>query len=348
MGCSQSSDVVNRQGLLLQRGLLRRYLHFLWTGPEDSPELVPLVQMLMDETMLLSPSPKEKRLPTRLIARKVLRNTNMGIYSKYALSRHHLRDLRRGKIERVEVATRDGAQRLQAFRSSRFGGRETSRKLEEPLNEVYLWHGTSYEALGHIFSEDFRVGAQKRAFPAGFFGQGLYFAESCAKADEYCTEAKHHREWYTGHEHVLQPGAPVCAMVLCRVVLGRVCVLDHAGDHSRAVGVPACGRFDSLIGCRKAHRREFIVYSDATVFPEFAVLYERHYQQDGGVAVCLPVPQLNFTEDPPTSPKGSKLERKGPFGLSSRLALKGILGRAQSRRVEPAIGLLPGASKRSR
>lgn len=322
-----------RQGLLLRRGLLLRHLHFLWTGPEDSPELVPLVQALVDETMLLSPSPKEKRLPTRLIVKKVLRNTNMEIYGKYALNRHHVRDLRRGTIEHVDVATRAGAQRLQEFRSKRFGGRETSRLLDESLNEVYLWHGTSYEALCHIFYEDFRIGARKRAFPAGFFGQGLYFAESCAKADEYSREAMHSRDWYTGREHVLREGAPVCGMVLCRIVLGRVCVLDHAGDHARAVGVPACGRFDSLVGYRKKHRREFIVYSEATVFPEFAVLYERHHQQEGGVAVCDPVPELVSSRDLQKICEPQK-PQKGGLDAASRCVLRGSAGRRRSRPAE--------------
>jgi hypothetical protein len=265
--------------ILLKRCLLSRYVHYKVAGPGESPELLPYVQDLMDGTMLLSPTPKPRAEPSRLVARKVLRNTNMMIYAKYATTRHLLRERRKGQMTRVEVKTQAKAQEMQRFRAANFGGQQTSRLLESDLNEVYLWHGTSYEAVQNIFSDDFIVGHKAHI---GLFGRGLYFAESCAKADGYTQLGKHDQSWYCrpglgGETDSVAHGDSVRAMLLCRVVLGKVKTVQRAGmsfpsvlteDHGR-------GEFDSLIGDRDMHRQEFILTSCDAVFPEFGVLYNR-------------------------------------------------------------------------
>jgi hypothetical protein len=177
----------------------------------------------------------------------------------------------------VEVATTELANIMQEFRYRHFGGHnETSRPLEEKINEAYLWHGTKYENVEHIFSQDFRMGRKA----LGFFGKGLYFAESCAKADEYAGEHEHIDGWYCEHsDKSVLAGKRVCVMLLCRVVLGQVDVEEREGSYSQKVGTPKTHTYDSLFGEREFHRREVIVYHEKAVFPEFAVFYTREYQQ---------------------------------------------------------------------
>lgn len=273
MGTAHSDFEHNEQGpweVVVRRYLVGRHAHYKLAGPEDTPELLQYMQAVLDATMIFSPTVKTKPMPKRLVAKKVLRNTNMRIYGKYAAHRHHIREKREGEIELVEVLTQAMAQEMQQFRAQHFGGKETSRILEPEINEVYLWHGTSYEALRHIFSEDFRVGHKAHM---GLFGQGLYFAESCAKADEYSPLAQHEQGWYAGHQHAISEGAHIHAMLLCRVVLGKVKFVQHSGNHTRSFD-PV--NYDSLIGDREMHRREFILASAVLVFPEFGILYERH------------------------------------------------------------------------
>lgn len=290
MGCTHSAQrlqgelrdgpyVEGEYSLIIRKGLLLRMIRFIFTGAEDTPELLPHMQSLLDATMTPSPTPKDRRLPIRLCAKKVLRNTNGKIYGKYSAFRDHIRQ-KRGACRPVAVATHELAARMQQFRAREHGGRETSRELEASVNEAYLWHGTKYEAVEHIFSEDLHMG--KKAL--GFFGAGLYFADSCAKADEYSTPHEHMAGWYKTTAHNLEAGQSVCVMLLCRVVLGRVDLERKAGDYRAMVGTPGQHEYDSLFGERDGHRREVILYHERAVFPEFCVLYTREYQHDGSVS----------------------------------------------------------------
>merc|ERR1719161_2891020 len=174
---------------------------------------------------------------------------------------------------------------MQAWRDQNFGGKATSRLLDEEINDMYLWHGTSYEAVRHIFAEDFKFSLTK---PMGLFGAGLYFAESCAKADEYSVKGQHDNSWYktmgvAEGTPPLKTRSHVYAMLLCRVVLGNPLIKNSRGNFQKEVGghrsVEEDGKYDSLIGDREAHRREFILYSKEEVFPEFCVLYTREFAE---------------------------------------------------------------------
>jgi len=266
--------------LLMKQYLLCRYVEFKVWGPEDDEELIPYVQAILDDTMLFSSSGKSRPIPTKLVAKKVLRNTNSMLYMKYDATRQELRENRKGTVERVDVKTHAKAAELQAFRSKHFGEKDTSRELKADINEAYLWHGTSYNAVMSIFSHDLHVGHKAHV---GLFGQGLYFAESCAKADEYAHENLHSQHWYCRpdkkHEDPLPHGAPICAMLLCRVALGEAKVVERSGTYDKVVHTEHHGKIhgenDALIVARNLHRREFLLTSADAVFPEIAVMYQR-------------------------------------------------------------------------
>ena len=78
-------------------------------------------------------------------------------------------------------------------------------ELDPGLNEFYLWHGSSVAAIGAISEDGFDMSVSGK----GLFGRGIYFAECSSKADEYASPDR--KGEYEG----------MCAMILCRVVLGR-------------------------------------------------------------------------------------------------------------------------------
>ena len=59
---------------------------------------------------------------------------------------------------------------------------ELDRLLVPQINEYFLFHGTKTEVKDGIMKQglDFRLASE-----GGLFGQGIYFAESSAKADQY-------------------------------------------------------------------------------------------------------------------------------------------------------------------
>ena len=77
-------------------------------------------------------------------------------------------------------------------------------------------------------------------------------------------------------------------MLVCRATLGRVLYTDERGpnvnDLEQRCGykqAPGKGQYDSVLGDREkcsGTYREFIVYDDDFVYPEFIVKYRRSYR----------------------------------------------------------------------
>jgi len=136
--------------------------------------------------------------------------------------------------------------------------------VDNSLNECWLWHGTNEEGVVGITDADFDMARAGKAM-GSMFGRGLYFAESVLKADEYAKADA--RGW-----------AP---LLLSRVVLGRVnyCDLKHPNDHATELEDSVFkGGFHAVLGDREVVRgtfREFIVFDNDQVYPEYIVWYSR-------------------------------------------------------------------------
>jgi hypothetical protein len=136
--------------------------------------------------------------------------------------------------------------------------------LEAETNTVWLFHGTNDEAADLITQGDFLV--DKAGSNAGtLYGRGIYLAESCSKSDEYTQENAQ------GNRCIL----------LCRTLLGNVLYCDAVSPNVDNL-VRQCrhGSFHSVLGDREKCRgtfREFIVYDDDQVYPEFVIWYKRGY-----------------------------------------------------------------------
>jgi len=141
------------------------------------------------------------------------------------------------------------------------------RCLDESVNEVYLFHGTSPTGALGIVDIGFDI---SKAMKSACYGPGVYFAECSSKSDEYSAEEEDglHR----GH----------CAMLLCRVLLGRVLPWQMEFSPELAAAWSAGGH-DSILGDRVRLRgtyREFVLPPESCkgAYPEYLIIYRRHYE----------------------------------------------------------------------
>mmetsp|Transcript_158589 Transcript_158589/g.280067 ORF Transcript_158589/g.280067 Transcript_158589/m.280067 type:complete len:648 (-) Transcript_158589:45-1988(-) len=142
-------------------------------------------------------------------------------------------------------------------------------KLEDELQEAYLWHGSPVRSALSIARNNFDLQAQGHRRVA--YGQGIYFAECSSKADEY---ARDDLELQVPEGHY----NGVFAMLLCRVCLGRPYYTVHRDDKAPEKVVE--DGFHSTCGDRAKSAgtyREFVVYNKEQVLPEYIVLYKRDH-----------------------------------------------------------------------
>jgi len=142
-----------------------------------------------------------------------------------------------------------------------------------PANQAYLLHGTNPTSAVAILNSSFTINFAGKS--AGtMFGPGVYLAESSTKADEYARDD-------VGGEY-----DGLYAVLVCRAVLGRSFVTEQPGDFTEKV---ISGEFDHVLGDREkavGTYREFILFHEASIYPEYAVFYRR--EKDGQI---LPPPK---------------------------------------------------------
>jgi len=133
-----------------------------------------------------------------------------------------------------------------------------------PSNEAYLMHGTNPTSAVAILRTDFKIDLAG-ASAGTMFGPGAYLAEASSKADEYAQDDKDGS--YKG----------LFAMVVCRAVVGRSFVAEQPGNYSDKV---VSGDFHTVVGDREkavGTFREFILFHEESIFPEYAVFYRREF-----------------------------------------------------------------------
>lgn len=205
----------------------------------------------------------------------VMHNMNRPLWGAYALNR--------GAI-RKECETATGGQPFRKVTDVK-----TIEVLLEDVpnvegcNEWFLFHGTNPGNCARICSSGFTLslagtgstwkdaGARKGA---PLYGDGIYFAESITKADEYSEMVE-----------AGQPYAGCHTALVCRVLGGRAqwCDTDKI-DPSLLQKQVISGPFHSVFGDRVAKLgkpfREMVVYDATQVFPEYVVYYRRLYGRE--------------------------------------------------------------------
>merc|ERR1712224_1165758 len=135
--------------------------------------------------------------------------------------------------------------------------------LDDEVNEVYLWHGTSVRKALSIAAADFRIDLAGTS-TGSMYGSGVYLAESSTKCDEYAKDDP--GGYYEG----------IRAIVLCRVAMGKFFYTKERDE--KAADKSKSGEYDSTMGDRRASAktfREFVVYDVDQVYPEYVILYSR-------------------------------------------------------------------------
>jgi len=99
------------------------------------------------------------------------------------------------------------------------------------------------------------------------FGAGVYCAECSSKSDEY------------GRDDGGNTYPSLCALLVCRCFVGKPYIVDSAGAH---VDTARDQGYDCVIGDREQAARtykEYVFFEDASVYPEFAIIYRRQYNK---------------------------------------------------------------------
>ena len=196
-------------------------------------------------------------LPTGYQIKRVIRVEDSSMFTRYIDRREQIKNSRSScEAPDPQIFTR-------AAMEASSGLTDILCDVDDSINEVYLWHGTQVRTGLKIVQDDFSLNFAGSG--AGtMYGKGLYFTESCTKADEYALD---------------EPGGHydgVRGLLLCRVCLGSFhYTLDREPS---AVDKYTQGECDSTIGDRaKAVNtyREMVVYDRDQVYPEYLVLYER-------------------------------------------------------------------------
>merc|ERR1712039_905514 len=139
-------------------------------------------------------------------------------------------------------------------------------ELDDSINEVWLFHGTSALGAEGITSTDFRLDLAGSG--AGtLYGRGIYLAEACTKSDEYA-----------GDDSVAQR-----YLLLCRAQLGKILYIDKEVDPVLLERSCLDGDSHSVIGDRakmKGTYREFIVFDNDQVYPNYILQYHQEFCQE--------------------------------------------------------------------
>lgn len=211
-------------------------------------------------------------VPTGYSVVGVMHNMNRPLYGAYALNR--------GAITK-ECETTTGGQPFRPL----IDVKTVEVLLEdapnvEGCNEWFLFHGSKpYNCTG-ICSSGFKPSlagtgctwkddGAKKGVP--LYGDGIYFAESITKADEYSEMVE-----------AGQPFSGCHSVLVCRVLGGRVqyCDTDQIDPPVLQKQVIS-GPFHSVFGDRVTKLgkpfKEIVVYDATQVYPEYLVYYRRLY-----------------------------------------------------------------------
>lgn len=200
------------------------------------------------------------KMPSRLKVTHAHRIENSELWKKYLQGVHFTKNKRTHKCTQT---SQYGGEVLTQGKTDLPG----ASGLHRSINECYLWHGTSPKGAEGISKEGLRLNFSG-SHVGTMYGKGLYMAECSSKSDEYSHDDKD--GIYKGQY----------CFLLCRTVLGELLHLTAGGEKVYTMikhGIEG-DLYDSVLGDREASvgtYREFVVYSEDQVYPEYLILYER-------------------------------------------------------------------------
>lgn len=224
-------------------------------------EAVAAMQQLVDHTFIAKRTKDrcEREVPVSLEVTSVVEVRNACVWVDYMEARSAVASTRTNATSPPQPMKPEV--RTASFEADAL--RELLGGSEDRAHERWLFHGTTLDAVNDIVDKGFEI-ALAGSHRGTMYGQGVYLAECCSKADEYAE---------------VGPDG-VCGMLLCRAALGNVLV-DSAKCPDSSLESRCKASFDSLCGDRWAAVgtfREFIVYDAHQVYPAYILYYRRMLQ----------------------------------------------------------------------
>jgi len=225
------------------------------------PGFVAKLQELLDSTFKEKATrDRTQKMPASLKVRMCHRIEDARMWIRYFEARKALeaREDRRKLSDENPVKTGEWA------KDNSYGD-----SMDDSVNELLLMHGSSPQGVVGISSDGFRR-SLAGTNAGSMFTAGCYLAECCSKADEY---AKTDDTFYEG----------LCAMLLCRTACGQLFTILKP-DHEAIQAALTTGAYDSVLGDREAAvgtYREFVIFNEQQVYPEYVLLYERVHDDMG-------------------------------------------------------------------
>lgn len=229
------------------------------------PEFQQKIQDLLDKTWKNKATrDREGDIPTSLKMLSCHRIEDREMWVRYAQKRA---DLARGRHHFTAIHSLQGSGDVKTMPILAGGG--FRERLCEDMNEVYLFHGTSPTGAMGIREDGFKL-SLAGSNVGTMFGRGVYLAEASSKCDEYAqTDDSGHYEGIYG-------------LLLCRVVCGEPFRITKSNIPAIEKALES-GEYDSVLGDREAAAgtyREFVVFDEGQIYPEYVVLYRRVFEDD--------------------------------------------------------------------
>lgn len=228
---------------------------------------IALFQRMFDETWKArSTRDRTGALPSGLRVRKVQRVEAPALWNRFSRQKRQMAMQHRTKpctpVENCRGLECAGKVRTQHIVEA---GPGTLGPCDSSVNEHYLFHGTSPQGALGIIREGFQLSRAGES-TGMLFGPGAYFAEASSKFDEYADADE-----FSGMRAVL----------VCRVLCGEMFRTLNKLNPDVLVDPTFVDSYDSVLGDREASvgtYREFVVFKQEQIYPEFLVLYDREYE----------------------------------------------------------------------
>eukprot|EP00929_Paragymnodinium_shiwhaense_P097815 TRINITY_DN59411_c0_g1_i1.p1 TRINITY_DN59411_c0_g1~~TRINITY_DN59411_c0_g1_i1.p1 ORF type:complete len:498 (-),score=64.71 TRINITY_DN59411_c0_g1_i1:13-1506(-) len=226
--------------------------------------IVSTVQDMINKTWKSVPTRDRKgKIPERLEVVNVQRIEDSSMWVSYLEHKDSIRRERGGRCKTVNEL--DGVAEKGHVVTDPFAARLAGGpfELDKNLNEHYFFHGTSPEGAYGISDSGFKISLAGSS-TGTMFGRGAYFAERSSKADEYATTN-------SGIYH------GIYALLISRVCCGEMFRVTRS-DIPAIEQALKTGNYDSVLGDREAKvgtYREFVVFRQKQIYPEYVVLYKR-------------------------------------------------------------------------
>jgi len=242
-------------------------LPLYWTGELSeikrypvSPKVLAGIQKLMNETWknVATKDREGDKTVKNFEVVSVHRNQNAVCWNRYAMKREIIRR------EMDPIMKGQLLPKTHQFLDY-MDGEYCVDPLQLDVNEMYLFHGTKPSSAQAIANTEFKTsftGSNKGTL----LGQGVYFAESSSKSDEYAK----------GDDGIY---GDLLATLLVRVTMGNYLYdAEQYPDPEALTKQVTNGPYHSVMGDREAIRdtfREFVVFNGNQAYTEFIVIYKR-------------------------------------------------------------------------